>query len=79
MAYASREVICCDCGTPGTARISPAKDWRCIECSVARSAENARQQAAKRGPFYDAWVDGMRRAADDATVRRLVNSVDESG
>jgi hypothetical protein len=77
--YAIREFACTGCGAPVSRRAKADSKIRCITCAVARSAENAHQQRAKSGEFYERWAAGMVKAAREAeqlaAIGHEINSI----
>lgn len=56
MPYALRDHICPDCQVHHKRRGPASPPMPCHPCSIARSAEAARQMAAKEGPYWDRYV-----------------------
>jgi len=52
---------CVDCGIPTTDR---NKNGRCPECAFEAIRQNIKQRAARKGPHYEKWKEGMIFYAD---------------
>lgn len=66
-----RRVIheCAGCGKPTPRRGRATDGVRCVECSIERSLEAARQIREGYGPFYDKWLIGMQKALERQVAR----------
>jgi len=58
------KVNCIDCGAEFEYRGYKKKE-RCIPCAYKRAEEAATQMFNKSGPFYDKWLESMRKIPDD--------------
>ena len=61
--------LCAGCGKPTPRRGRATEGVRCVECSVDRHEEAARQINAGEGPFYDKWLAGMEKAVTRGRAR----------
>lgn len=78
MPYAVRTFTCEGCGAPFEKRAKNGSTVRCINCNIARCAENVYQLREKRGEFYQRWVAGLAKSMVDEQVIAAASDVIES-
>lgn len=60
-------VLCCKCRKPFPKR-ALNRNGMCLECGIHKAVQNIRQQAAKRGPFYNRKIQGQLAQAEAAAA-----------
>jgi hypothetical protein len=65
MSYTiSTEEPCRECGELTVRRERYTRDPLCLDCAVEKQEASVRQINARRGVFYERWIDGMAHAVE---------------